>query len=411
MYKGCKKVISIALAALSALGLFACSPKNDGDNDSNSSAPHRDEVGAVVKKGVSVSRYNDGKSASANKIKDLDAGWYYTWGPSTNNLYIDEYAEFVPMVHGKAHVTPAVLSEIKEKYEDGAYTHLLTFNEPDLPDQANMTVEEALSYWNDLEEIGIPLSSPAVSYYDKTDGNAWLDEFMEKADERGYRVDFIAVHIYQSFYSANAVTDLRDTLTALYDKYGLPVWLTEFGAIDIISRDSQHVPPGQKGTVSPSCTEQNAQKYITQATNMLETCGFVERYSWFVDNFAGLYGDARPWEAPYTTLYNDDDSISGVGQMYKGVASNYPLQLETTTLPKAQLNKNYRQQILVAGGTGDYRFTATGLPAGLKCYANGVISGTPTTKGSYPVKVTVTDSGAIGRKQTRTHRFVLQITN
>lgn len=397
--------------ALSAVTVFACAPKDDGGKDShNSPAAHRDAENAVIKKGVSVSRYNDGKSASANKVKDLNVGWYYTWGPSTNNLYINSGAEFVPMVHNRGHVTPAILANIKENYESGAYTHLLTFNEPDLPDQANMTVDEALSYWDDLEEIGIPLSCPAVSYYDKTDGNEWLDEFMEKAEDRGCRVDFIAIHIYQSFYSAGAVNELRDTLSALYEKYRLPIWLTEFGAIDIISRDSQHVPAGQKDTVSPSCTETNAKNYVTQATNMLETSGFVERYSWFVDNFAGLYGDARPWEAPYTTLYNDDDTISAVGQTYKDINSNYPLQLETVTLPAAKANKKYSQKISVAGGTGDYRFTAAGLPSGLKCYTDGLISGTPTTRGSYSVRITVTDSGAPGRRQTRTHRFVLQIT-
>ncbi|CCH30240.1 S8 family serine peptidase [Actinosynnema sp. NPDC047251] len=52
--------------------------------------------------------------------------------------------------------------------------------------------------------------------------------------------------------------------------------------------------------------------------------------------------------------------------------------------------------LTATGGSGGYRFTATGLPAGLSVNATtGVISGTPTTWANYHPTVTVTDgSGA-----------------
>ncbi|ASW54208.1 putative Ig domain-containing protein [Plantactinospora sp. KBS50] len=50
-----------------------------------------------------------------------------------------------------------------------------------------------------------------------------------------------------------------------------------------------------------------------------------------------------------------------------------------------------------SGGTSPYTWTATGLPSGLSVSSGGVISGTPTAAGTYPVTATATDStGASG---------------
>ena len=44
------------------------------------------------------------------------------------------------------------------------------------------------------------------------------------------------------------------------------------------------------------------------------------------------------------------------------------------------------------GAGGPYTFTATGLPSGLSISSGGTISGTPTSSGTFPYTVTVTDS-------------------
>ncbi|GAA0240439.1 hypothetical protein GCM10010492_44470 [Saccharothrix mutabilis subsp. mutabilis] len=50
-------------------------------------------------------------------------------------------------------------------------------------------------------------------------------------------------------------------------------------------------------------------------------------------------------------------------------------------------------QPTASGGSGGYRFTASGLPAGLSINAStGLISGTSTTWANYHPTVTVTDS-------------------
>ncbi|WP_172890760.1 putative Ig domain-containing protein [Actinoplanes derwentensis] len=56
----------------------------------------------------------------------------------------------------------------------------------------------------------------------------------------------------------------------------------------------------------------------------------------------------------------------------------------------------YTKTLTATGGTAPYRWTATGLPAGLSIdAASGVISGTPTAAGTQTVKVTVTDTDGI----------------
>ena len=65
------------------------------------------------------------------------------------------------------------------------------------------------------------------------------------------------------------------------------------------------------------------------------------------------------------------------------------------TLFAATLNTNYSATIVASGGTGGYSWTTTGLPSGLLIGGlTGVISGTPTTTGTFPITVTVTDGAA-----------------
>ncbi|GLQ86469.1 putative Ig domain-containing protein [Dyella flagellata] len=68
------------------------------------------------------------------------------------------------------------------------------------------------------------------------------------------------------------------------------------------------------------------------------------------------------------------------------------LNISTTSLPNAAVGTAYNQTISGAGGTpSGYSFTSTSLPAGLTLSTGGVLSGTPTTAGSYSFTVTLSD--------------------
>lgn len=393
------RTICLFLAAAGVCALAGCAPQT-GIVGSDTPAAH-EERDVSVKKGVGVSRYNGAPQqnagelptvspeAAAEKIDSLNIGWYYNW--SAENVLQTE-AEFVPMVWGPGSVTDAVLAALKTEYEAGQIHALLTFNEPD-GDYAGggcqMTVDEAIALWPKLEALGIPLSSPAPKNY----STGWLDEFMTKATRLGYRVDFIALHCYQDFSDTNAANKLRAELIQIYEKYQKPLWITEFGTIDV-SVWNPNTPGG-----NPACTEAAAKTYTGAVTGMLESLGFVERYAWFVDHFR--QSAANSPEGRYTCLFTDDGALSQTGLVFQARQSAAGLEFDLKLLPEAEKDKPYAVQIAVSGGTGSYSFSAvppagvskkSSLPKGLTLYKNGVISGTPQSYGSFNVCVAATDS-------------------
>ncbi len=58
----------------------------------------------------------------------------------------------------------------------------------------------------------------------------------------------------------------------------------------------------------------------------------------------------------------------------------------------AEVGVRYVGSLSATGGQGPYAWSASGLPAGLSVGGGGSITGTPTTVGSYPAQVTVTDA-------------------
>ncbi len=138
---------------------------------------------------------------------------------------------------------------------------------------------------------------------------------------------------------------------------------------------------------------------------MLESLGFVERYAWFVDNFTQT-GNARPAEGQYTTLYNDDNTISETGKVYKSTQSKIPLAFTTKTLENGAKNKTYSQTVQVCGGSGNYSFSCNSMPNGLSITKAGKITGKPKNTGSYTMKISVTDEGG----QTNYKNFTIEVT-
>lgn len=145
---------------------------------------------------------------------------------------------------------------------------LLGFNEPDKPDQANMTVQQALDLWPQLMATGMRLGSPATAANPALPGS-WVEQFIDGARARGYRVDFIAVHWYgDDFRADESVKALKNFLETVYHKFRLPIWLTEYSLI--LWTDP---------LVFPSWDQQA--EFATKSVKMLETMPFVERYAWY----------------------------------------------------------------------------------------------------------------------------------
>ena len=211
-----------------------------------------------AKKGVGAWAFTGATQA----LSESGASWYYTWS-ATPGVAGPPGTAFVPMIWGAADVTASTLSQVKR---EGPY--LLGFNEPDMASQSNMTPAQALSLWPQLMATGMQLGSPAVADDGATPGG-WLDQFMSGATARGYRVNFITLHWYGSdFATGAAVSQLQSYLQAVYARYHLPIWLTEFALANF-------------GGSPATPTQQQQAAFLTAATAMLQSLPFVQRYAWF----------------------------------------------------------------------------------------------------------------------------------
>jgi RNA polymerase sigma factor (sigma-70 family) len=211
-----------------------------------------------AKKGVGAWAFTGATQA----LSESGASWYYTWS-ATPGVAGPPGTAFVPMIWGAADVTASTLSQVKQ---EGPY--LLGFNEPDMASQSNMTPAQALSLWPQLMATGMQLGSPAVADDGATPGG-WLDQFMSGATARGYRVNFITLHWYGSdFATGAAVNQLQSYLEAVYARYHLPIWLTEFALANF-------------GGSPTTPTQQQQAAFLTAATAMLQSLPFVQRYAWF----------------------------------------------------------------------------------------------------------------------------------
>lgn len=275
-------------------------------------------VGESTKKGVASWWYaaND-PNKDVSVLKKVGTSWVYNWGTTKEiaQKAQNEDIEYVPMVWGSWDVNDSKMAELKEGKESGLYKNLLAFNEPDLSDQSNMTVEQALELWPKLEETGLRLGSPAGAAAE----DAWVADFMEKAKEKGYRVDFLTVHVYQDFTHPQSVNQLKAALERLYAKYQIPIWITEIGNVDVSTQwwGYQLYEP---------MSHVNAAKYITEMGNMLESLDFVERYSWFVDHSSNTSG------TEYTRLFDvSTNELTPEGEAYKAIGKTDDKPVETTT--------------------------------------------------------------------------------
>jgi len=256
--------------------------------DPPAAPPPRPPAAASAKKGVSVWDMT-GLGAA---LDDVGADWYYNWasGPTSG---AGGAAEFVPMIWGARSVNADELGRAK-----ASGSTLLGFNEPDFDSQANMSVEQALDLWPQLEATGMRLGSPAVAV-GGADAGGWLDRFMSGARQRGLRVDFITLHWYGADFSSAAVGHLRNYIEAVHDRYGLPIWLTEYALIRWEGG----------GSTFPTDAEQAA--FVEGSTAMLQGLSYVERYAWFAlptpddEQGTGLYrhDTATPTPTPAGSSY------------------------------------------------------------------------------------------------------------
>lgn len=222
-------------------------------------------------------------NSPAAQINALGATWCYNWGTTPKSTdCADPY--FVPMIWGSGNVASALQSIGKAGYKT-----VLGFNEPNKTDQAHLTVAEAIALWPDLtSDPSIRVGSPAVS----DDGRAWLEDFMAQVKTKGLRVDFIAMHWY-GWNKGSCVASQLEGAVNWASKWGLPVWVTEFGCM---------------GSSNPD--EKTVLDFFNSAIPMLAKHPLVERYAWY------------PWNT-YNEVYSSN-TMTALGQAFAAAPKYRP---------------------------------------------------------------------------------------
>lgn len=239
---------------------------------------------ASEKKGIGLADLG-----AADRIAALRVAWYYTWQPRPIEGAPPE--KFVPMVWGGHRLD----EHIALMRRHGKVPVLLAINEPNRVDQANMSVEEVLRRWPEISALAQRVSSPAPAGV----LGPWFDKFHRLARARGLRFDFMAVHLYTPPEPARFLAKID----AVYERYRMPIWITEFAVADWEAKDG----PG-----SNRYAEEDVLEFMRVVLPELERRSFVERYAWFG---AGKYSLTHE-QVRTSRLFEKDGSLTALGRYY-----------------------------------------------------------------------------------------------
>ncbi|MBD5289859.1 MAG: hypothetical protein HDS26_04145 [Bacteroides sp.] len=218
--------------------------------------------GRSAKRGVSENEFQYKAQLAA-----LDPGvcWYYNWGNTPGRYIQDEEMEFIPMCWNANYNADAIREYVSTH---PGCRYLLGFNEPNFTKQANMTPAAAAAEWPKVkalaDELGLQLVAPALNYSPNPpyqDPTKWMDEFIELVGEDAF--DFMAVHSYGGF----DVT--KQICTTFHERYGKPVWLTEFCLWP------------NEGDPNSTVSQESQTAAMMSMVEWLEKSDFIYRYAWF----------------------------------------------------------------------------------------------------------------------------------
>ncbi len=228
-------------------------------------------------------RWVSKKGIAGGIWKEINAAWFYNWNIGQDSTPGVEYVGIKQK---------AQWPSLDQDWEKRGINHLLGFNEPDKKDQADMSVDQAISQWPKLLATGLRLGSPSTS----DGGLNWLYQFMERADAAGLRVDFVTVHYYRAANNPGdpdaAAAQFHQFLKAIHDRVKRPLWVTEWNN-------------GASWTKAPDPSPKQQAAAIEAMIKMLDSTPFVERYAPF------------QWVEDCRLLIGKDGKLTPSGEVYR----------------------------------------------------------------------------------------------
>lgn len=175
--------------------------------------------------------YNDGSLLSPFLDPGTKMTWKYNWAQVDDSP--SAHVEFVPMLWCSIpEHTNSWSSNAKQAIDNGAQV-LLSFNEPDLASQCNISPEQAAAdhqKWMNPFQGKVRISSPAITNAYPSPGNMvgtnWLSAWFAACGGQ-CACDVVAIHWYNHPDVGEFIQHARD----VYAIAQRPVWFTEFQPI------------------------------------------------------------------------------------------------------------------------------------------------------------------------------------
>lgn len=278
--------LAVPLAALAAPGALL----GAGAEAAHAAAQNTVVPAAVYRRRALKGAAHGGKTTRALKqIQRLNVDWYYSWG---STYTVTTRPGFVPMVrNAKTLQEQNAIRYVTTQMPVTRTRHLLGFNEPDHPKQANMSVDKALRLWPQLQSTGLRLGSPATINV----SSRWLDQFMTRAMRANLRVDFMTMHCYASPNADSFLAKVR----YLHEKYERPIWVTEYAVADWAATRSR--PSRYSGL--------EIRRFMKATVAGMRAMPYVERFAWKT-------------RAPFdpvmgaSALYHTNGRLTATGRLY-----------------------------------------------------------------------------------------------
>ena len=225
------------------------------------------------------------------KVVELRVAWNYSWGSDSIQHLQPSFIRFVPMVWGYWGDDAALWDEVRsiEKLQNASM--ILTFNEPDHKDQSNLTVDQVLPLWHVFESANLPLVSPSCA----NPLGDWMEEFMEEAARRNYRVDIIGVHSY----GGPNPREFQHRLEKIYEKYRRPILITEFAVADWDA----------KTTNDNRYSVKQVMTFMEIVLPWLEEQDWIIGYAWFPFSINSAVGTS-------SALFDNNGDFTSCGKFY-----------------------------------------------------------------------------------------------
>ena len=191
--------------------------------------------------------------------------WLFNW-ELWRPQNLPKEVQWVPCLRTAAQINDLepFLTDIKRNFE---VEYLLGFNEPEISDQANLSVDEAVKLWREKvlpvkNKLGLKLGSPGMSS-DPARALPWLDLFFEKlGGPKGAEVEFLVLH----WYGTEIEEMKKKWLSMMHERYGLPVWVNEWAC----SRMGQ----GRS-------SEEEVETFVREGCRWMDETEWLQQYSYF----------------------------------------------------------------------------------------------------------------------------------